>query len=374
MGAARPGPGPGPGPWPHDGGAELPRGCGAAGAAALAVRLVPAWRGADAGAVRGEAVAGGLTNRLLRLSAGAGCPDLLLRLYEGDTDAFVDRELEAAVLAQARAAGLGAPILASFANGRFELFLSAARTAACEDMSRPPLLPGVPRLMRRVHEHVRPEGCREPQQFARLRRWLRECVELAEAAGGGNGAGEGGHDFGAWQAEVDWLEALCAREGSPVVFCHNDVHALNVMVGVEEEGVEEEGTRVQLIDFEYGSYGHRGFDVGNHFNEYCGFECREELYPSEELRRSFCACYLGADAPAEDVERLLREAEVFSLASHLFWGLWGLLQSLLRRPPAAAATDFDYAAYARHRWAWFLRRKPAVLARRAAAPPAGAPA
>ena len=28
-----------------------------------------------------------------------------------------------------------------------------------------------------------------------------------------------------------------------------------------------------VIDFEYGSYGHRGFDVGNHFNEYAGFEC-----------------------------------------------------------------------------------------------------
>ena len=158
-----------------------------------------------------------------------------------------------------------------------------------------------------------------------------------------------------------------------MVFCHNDIHSLNVMVGVEEEGVEEGGTRVQLIDFEYGSYGHRGFDVGNHFNEYCGFECREELYPSEELRRSFCACYLGADAPAEEVERLLREAEVFSLASHLFWGLWGLLQSLLRGP-APADADFDYAAYARRRWDWFLRRKPAVLALLAAAAPAGAAA
>ena len=365
MGAAR--------PWPHDGGAELPRGCGAAAAAALAVRLVPAWRGADAGAVRGDAVSGGLTNRLVRLSAGEGCPDLLLRLYEGDTDKFVGREHEAAVLAQARAVGLGAPILASFANGRFELFLSAARTAACEDMSRPPLFPAVPRLMRLVHEHVRPEGSREPQQFVTARRWLRECVKLGEAAAGGDGAGDGGHDFRAWQEEVDWLEALCAREGSPVVFCHNDIHSLNVMVGVEEEGVEEGGTRVQLIDFEYGSYGHRGFDLGNHFNEYCGFECRDELYPSEELRRNFCARYLGSGAPTEEVERLLREAEVFSLASHLFWGLWGLLQSLLRGP-APADADFDYAAYARRRWDWFLRRKPAVLALLAAAAPAGAAA
>ena len=28
-----------------------------------------------------------------------------------------------------------------------------------------------------------------------------------------------------------------------------------------------------VIDFEYGGYGRRGFDLGNHFNEYAGFEC-----------------------------------------------------------------------------------------------------
>lgn len=28
--------------------------------------------------------------------------------------------------------------------------------------------------------------------------------------------------------------------------------------------------RVQFIDFEYGGYNHRGFDIGNHFCEYAG--------------------------------------------------------------------------------------------------------
>lgn len=30
---------------------------------------------------------------------------------------------------------------------------------------------------------------------------------------------------------------------------------------------------MQLIDFEYCAYTPRGFDIGNHFNEYAGFEC-----------------------------------------------------------------------------------------------------
>ena len=32
-----------------------------------------------------------------------------------------------------------------------------------------------------------------------------------------------------------------------------------------------------LIDFEYSSYSYRGYDIGNHFAEYAGFECDYSL-------------------------------------------------------------------------------------------------
>lgn len=56
--------------------------------------------------------------------------------------------------------------------------------------------------------------------------------------------------------------------------------------------VENGGTRGDLskgvaavgeltfIDFEYGAYGDRGFDWGNHFNEWAGFDCDYTMYPS----------------------------------------------------------------------------------------------
>lgn len=40
----------------------------------------------------------------------------------------------------------------------------------------------------------------------------------------------------------------------------------------------EHSGKVYLIDFEYGSYNYRGFDIGNHFNEYAGYECDYSLY------------------------------------------------------------------------------------------------
>lgn len=36
--------------------------------------------------------------------------------------------------------------------------------------------------------------------------------------------------------------------------------------------------KLYFIDFEYGSYNYRGFDLGNHFNEYAGYDCDYSLY------------------------------------------------------------------------------------------------
>ncbi len=36
--------------------------------------------------------------------------------------------------------------------------------------------------------------------------------------------------------------------------------------------------KIYIIDYEYGSYNYRGYDVANHFNEHVGFECDYSLY------------------------------------------------------------------------------------------------
>lgn len=51
---------------------------------------------------------------------------------------------------------------------------------------------------------------------------------------------------------------------------------------------------LQFIDFEYGAYNPRGFDIGNHFNEWAGFDCDYALYPDELQQRRFLRNYLTA--------------------------------------------------------------------------------
>ena len=112
------------------------------------------------------------------------------------------------------------------------------------------------------------------------------------------------------------------------MYCHNDLLAPNVLLSTSEASPGA----LHLIDFEYGCYNYRGFDLGNHFNECAGFECEYWRYPDDKQQRAFLAAYAGGEAapPAPgspEVDALVVEANVFSLVSQLYWGIWALIQA-----------------------------------------------
>ncbi len=122
---------------------------------------------------------------------------------------------------------------------------------------------------------------------------------------------------------------------------------------------------LHVIDFEYGCYNFRGFDLGNHFNEWAGFDGEYWRYPDSAQQRTFLAAYAaagssggdgGAAPSADELDALVVEANVFSLASHLYWGVWSLIQAKF------SAIDFDYLEYHNLRMAEFRKRKAGVLA------------
>lgn len=53
----------------------------------------------------------------------------------------------------------------------------------------------------------------------------------------------------------------------------------------------------------------------------------------------------------EMLDRLVAEANVYALASHLYWGVWALVQARY------STVDFDYMAFSRLRLGEFRRRK-----------------
>ena len=62
---------------------------------------------------------------------------------------------------------------------------------------------------------------------------------------------------------------------------------------------------MQFIDFEYSHWCYRGFDLGNHFNEYAGFECEYSRYPDKDHIAFFMRHYLAEGEADEPVSIFL---------------------------------------------------------------------
>lgn len=57
----------------------------------------------------------------------------------------------------------------------------------------------------------------------------------------------------------------------------------------------------------------------------------------------------------KEVEQLVKEANVFALVAHQFWGVWAFIQARY------SEIDFDYMEYSSMRWNEYHRRKASVL-------------
>lgn len=47
-----------------------------------------------------------------------------------------------------------------------------------------------------------------------------------------------------------------------------------------------------FIDYEYGCYAFRGFDLGNHYNEFASFDCDYSKYPDKDFQLQWFDWYL----------------------------------------------------------------------------------
>uniref|UniRef100_A0A0N5APB3 Choline/ethanolamine kinase n=1 Tax=Syphacia muris TaxID=451379 RepID=A0A0N5APB3_9BILA len=189
--------------------------------------------------------------------------------------------------------------------------------------------------------------------------------------------------------ELHLLRQCLNKSRSPVVFCHNDLQEGNILLpragsgnvrlmSVTEDTVPEYPTlrklsttnpHLVLIDFEYASYNYRGFDFANHFvectidydvSEAPYYKIYENRFPTEEHQLEFFKSYIAevseVSLSSEKYEMQAHqmillyylfiltalyklnaelssalnvsglETAPFIAVSHLFWGIWSLLQ------------------------------------------------
>ena len=313
---------------------------------------------------------------------------VLVRVYGEGTDMFFDRTLELEIFSRLGQVGYGKhALLCEFENGRCERFFQGSRPLLASEMYTPEFVAKCAREARAFHD-LPMEGGRlvrlsHGESVAQFLTTVRSCYdEVArrapavwgwkrgneKATAGGAAAASvacsDGGGGGVQTSQAGWvcvmLDALpglmdkvernlAARADDLVVFGHNDMQPGNILVGP--------GGGVTFIDFEYARFAPRGYDVANHWCEWAADYHGEaphhmdySKFPSPEQRRAFARAYLGAgggvdeeDVSESAVEAFVAESLAYVQLSHIWWGVWGLLQA------TQSSIDFDYVGYARCR-------------------------
>lgn len=303
----------------------------------------------------------GITNHLLKCYLKDD-PDnaVLIRVYGEKTELFIDRDLEVRNMQMMCDAGLCAPLYCAFANGLCYGFspgevldtkmvrdpdisrLIARRLAKMHSIRTS--INGVvpqPSLFPVLHKYLQliPESFSDPVKDERFK----SCIPPKDIL----------------EQEIKTLKEHLVLLDSPVVFSHNDLLLKNVIYNKEKNDVT-------FIDYEYADYNYQALDIGNHFCEFAGVDKYEpNLYPDKEFQMKWLKEYLEAwylvngyssNVVEEAVEVLYIQVNKFSLAAHLFWGTWALIQS------AHSTLDFDFLGYAKERIDEYFARKEIFLA------------
>ncbi|KAH0981384.1 hypothetical protein GBA52_008561 [Prunus armeniaca] len=276
---------------------------------------------------------GAMTNEVFEIKWPAKTGELsrkvVVRIYGEGVDVFFDRDNEIRTFEYMSKNGQGPRLLGRFPNGRIEEFIHARTLSAC-DLRDPDISALIAAKLKEFHELNMP-GPKDVTLWDRLRNWLSTAKRLStpEEANA--------FQLDSIEKEISLLEKELSGPSQSMGFCHNDLQYGNIML--------EEGSKsITIIDYEYASYNAVAFDISNHF-------CLEE-------RQRFARLYLSSSGnqPTEnEVEQLVQDVENYTLASHLFWGLWGIISEHVND------IDFDYMEYARQRFQQYWKTKPKLL-------------
>lgn len=180
-------------------------------------------------------------------------------------------------------------------------------------MLYPAIATSIASLLCKFHQLQVPSIPSHPTLFDTIRKWFTKAMTIEFS----------GHQAQQYQQldlprrleQFEELAALCLRLQPPTVFGHNDLLSGNILVPREvgrcwmmhgathtpfaaQYAASPDPSApepvVNFIDFEYSAPTYRGFDIGNHFNECAGFECKWSDYPNDAQAQHFARAYLQA--------------------------------------------------------------------------------
>ncbi|KAL1129692.1 hypothetical protein AAG570_012636 [Ranatra chinensis] len=263
---------------------------------------------------------------------------VLVRVYGQNTELLIDRKAETANFLLLQKAGYAPRLYATFNNGLAYAYVPG-EVLTSNMVKNPSIYPLVARMLAKLHNvECGPSMSKEPVIWRRTYHYLslipptftkcqlqKRFVECFPD----------GIDF--LKQELQELQQNLSDIKTDVVFCHNDLLLGNI---IHNDG------KVTFIDYEYAAYNYQAYDIGNHFAEFAGVsEVDYSRYPNKEFQISWLNIYLSeynqcknaaGTVTFSEINDLYLEVNKFSLASHLHWAIWALVQA------HHSAIDFDF--------------------------------
>ena len=258
---------------------------------------------------------GGLTNRNYKVTT-----DLAAYVVRCSPDTAsllsIDRDHEHANSRAAAAAGIGAQVIAYLPHEHVMIVSCIdGETFTDASFAVPGVIPRVARACRQLHDG--PRFVNDFDMFALQRQYLdvvrRHGFRLPER-------------YLEFAPEVQLMERALAVRAEATVPCNNDLLAGNFI---------DDGTKIWLIDYEYGGNNDACFELGNIWSE-----CHLSLAQLAEL----IEVYYG-----RLTRNKLARAQLLGLMSKYGWTLWASIQQ------ASSAVDFDF-------WTWGMEKYDSAMA------------
>ncbi|KAL0440365.1 UNVERIFIED_CONTAM: putative choline kinase [Sesamum latifolium] len=317
-------------------------------------------------------LSGAMTNEVYRISWPTNTENVprtvLVRIYGDGVELFFNRDEEILTFECLSMHGYGPKLLGQFREGElrssfmpgnvldlgFSIFLFVERlklTLSAADLRDPEISALIAAKMREFHNLDMP-GPKNVVLWDRMRNWLSEAKCLCSP----DHVKE--YRLDSLEKEISLLEKSISASQEEIGFCHNDLQYGNIMI-------DDQNRSITIIDYEYASYNPVAYDLANHFCEMAANYHTDtphildySKYPGLEERRRFVQQYLrsAGDEPSDAaIEQLVDDIEKYTLANHIFWGLWGLISAYVNH------IEFDYKEYARQRFEQYWLRKPEIL-------------
>lgn len=337
------------------------------GASEIVSRLRPEW-GSKTRFIH-KTFSDGLTNKLVGVYIeGRKKEMVLVRVYGDNSDLMIDRQKEIQNMHLLYENGCGAKLYATFQNGIAYQFLSGS-TLTVDSIRHPSVFPYVAAACAKMHSIKLPkDNVDATKKEACIWKLLRKLQKLSP-----EGFPNSPEKHTLLKSTIPFTKAELAGEienmehlfgeqmldKTKVDFCHNDLMPYNILISYED-AYRPEVPCISFIDYEYGDWNYREFDIANHFTEFAGLPDEEtgevdfgKCYPSKAFQLKWIEAYLmnvesegegEIENPAEnEVKELQALVDRFRPLPNLVWGIWSLVQA------EHSAIEFDYIGYARHR-------------------------